>query len=58
MGFAFSVIVMANLFGRGQPGWLGAVCPIAVYLKTYVRGAFMSNDTSYNFRTHCCAQGL
>jgi hypothetical protein len=24
---------MANLFGRGQPGWLGAVCPIAVYLK-------------------------
>jgi hypothetical protein len=30
VGFGFSVIVMANLFGRGQLGWLGAVCPIAV----------------------------
>jgi hypothetical protein len=29
--FEFSVIVMANLYGRGQPSWLEAVCPIAVY---------------------------
>jgi len=44
--FVFGVIVMANLYGRGQLCWLGAVLLHCGLLKTYVRGALMSNETS------------
>src|SRR6185437_15009984 len=42
--FVLSVIVMAESLYRSQPlASMEAVCPIAVYLKPYVQGAFMSN---------------